>query len=100
MKRAILLCITAILLVACSLINSDEPYRPGTKVEIVCQEFCDTNVGSYVILYEEPGSDKIVGSAVDGSQMEILDSMLFNDVRYYQVKGGMVVGWLTEDHVQ
>jgi hypothetical protein len=96
MKRTILLSVIFILFAACSL----GPYRPGTKVEIVCQEFCDTNVGSYVILYEEPGSDKVAGSAIDGVQMEILDSMIIDGVRYYQVKGGMVIGWLTEDHVQ
>lgn len=98
MKRFILLAAAiALLVVACS----DKPYPPGTMVEIICQEHCDVPIaGSFVRLYIEPGKSKIVGSAVHGIQVEILDSMDYDGVLYYKIRAGQIRGWVTADHIK
>ena len=102
MKRFLLLVSMIILLAACSLLPH-RPYAPGTMVEIekACQENHDfPKIRCSVDLYAEPGKSKIVGSAVHGSQVEILDSMDYDGVLYYKIRGGQVRGWVTADHIK
>jgi len=102
MTRFFLLFLMIISLTACSLGQSDEPFSPGTKVEMVCQEYCDTDVGSYVDIYESPGSGNEVASFAHETPAEIVGSEVIGDVLYYEISDltGTIRGWVTSPHVK
>ena len=106
MIRFVFLLVMIIILTACSLGQSDEPFSPGTKVEMVCQEQCDVKIGdklvSYVRVFESPGSKNAVGSFAHETIADIVESEVIDGVLYYKISDptGTIQGWVTSPHVK
>lgn len=106
MARYVLFSLLIITLTACSLGQSDEPFPPGTKVEMVCQEQCDVKIGdqlvSYVRVFESPGSKNAVGSFAHETIADIVESKVIDGLLYYKISDptGTIQGWVTAPHVK
>lgn len=103
MTRFFFLFLMIITLTACSFGQSDEPFPPGTKVEMVCQRYCDSGApgsGGFVSMYESPGSRAGVGGIINGAPAEILENDVIDDVLFYKIRTlTLSEGWVRGDEV-
>lgn len=93
-----------ISLTACALGQSDDPFLPGTKVEMVCQRYCNNGApgsGGFVYVYESPGSGVSTGSIINGASAEILESDVIDGVLFYKIRNlsHVIEGWVRSDEV-